>query len=111
MERKFQINLKKKRIRRANRNRAKITGTSIKPRLSVFRSNRYMWVQAIDDEKRVTVATASGTLKDSGKVGIAIAKILKAKKMSTVVFDRGRFTYHGHVKEVAEGARKEGLRL
>lgn len=68
-----------------------------------------MRVQAIDDEKRVTVAATSGMLKDSGKIGIAIAQIMKAKKMSTVVFDRGRFSYHGHVKEVAQEARKAGL--
>ncbi|MBI3335131.1 MAG: 50S ribosomal protein L18 [Candidatus Portnoybacteria bacterium] len=105
---KFKI-ISGRRERRARRTRAKIRGTSTKPRLSVFRSNRYMWVEAIDDEKGITVAAASGTLKDSGKIGTAIAKVMKAKKMSAVVFDRGRFAYHGHVEKLAQEARKAGL--
>ena len=100
--------------------RAKIAGTAQKPRLSVFRSNREVYVQLINDDAAVTVAAASskdkdivaqtGTKSDKSKlVGQAIARKAKDLGIETVVFDRGGNLYHGRVKAVAEGAREGGL--
>lgn len=98
--------------------RAKIKGKSIKPRLSVFRSNRFIYAQIIDDTKGKTLAAASekeakGASKaDRAKeVGALIAKKAKSAKVSEVVFDRGKYKYHGRVKQVAEGAREGGLKF
>jgi len=110
-----------KRKRRHKRVRARVKGTSERPRLSVFRSNRHIFVQLIDDESGKTIAASSDIqLKKSKKkkvipkerasaVGELIAKIAKEKKITRVVFDRGGYTYHGLVKEVADGARRGGL--
>jgi len=76
-------------------------------RLSVFRSNRYIYAQVIDDKKAVTLTAARG--KSPLKVGEEIAKKALAKKVKDVVFDRGRYRYHGRVKALAEAARKGGL--
>lgn len=100
--------------------RAKISGTSQKPRLSVFRSNTEIYCQLIDDVNAVTLAAASSRDKDiaaqkatkgeKGKfVGQAIARKAKDLGIETVVFDRGGNLYHGRVKAVAEGAREGGL--
>jgi len=100
--------------------RAKIAGTAEKPRLSVFRSNKEIYVQLINDDAAVTVAAASskdkdvvaqtGTKTDKSKlVGQAIARKAKDLGIETVVFDRGGNLYHGRVKAVAEGAREGGL--
>lgn len=98
-----------KRIRRARRTRSKVQGTQAKPRLSVMRSNRYIYAQLIDDQVGHTLASSGGLLKDALKVGELIAKKAIDKKLKTVVFDKGAYTYHGRVKELAEGARKAGL--
>ncbi|MCX6703727.1 MAG: 50S ribosomal protein L18 [Candidatus Zambryskibacteria bacterium] len=105
-----------KRIRRKLRIRAKISGTETKPRLAVFKSNQYISAQLIDDTKGVTLASAhSKTMKDktlalrSFAVGKQIAALAKAKKVETVVFDRGGFIYTGNIKAVSEGAREGGL--
>jgi large subunit ribosomal protein L18 len=108
--------LRKKRIRRV---RAKITGTSDRPRLCVFRSNKYVYAQIIDDKKNITlVAFDSQRLKNqkndiesARKIGEEIAKIAKGKKIDQVVFDRKGYKYHGKVKALAEGARKGGLKF
>ena len=104
------------RTRRHARVRAKISGTATRPRLSVFRSNRGITAQLIDDEKSVTlVGISSLTLKKGTPVeraracGVKLAELAKAKKISTVVFDRGGFLYAGAVKALAEGAREGGL--
>ncbi len=104
------------RIRRKARIRAKISGTKEMPRLSVFKSNRYISAQIIDDGSSVTLAsshskTAKGKtlLEKSVGVGSDIAAQAKAKKITKVVFDRGGFRYTGAVKAVAEGAREGGL--
>lgn len=89
-----------------------------RPRLSVFRSGRHIWVQLIDDNKGVTVAAFSS--KKLGKnanrdvareVGKKIAEIAKVKNIESVVLDRGSYTYHGQVQALAEGAREGGLKF
>ena len=100
--------------------RAKIAGTAQKPRLSVFRSNRDIYVQLIDDDNAVTLAAASSRDKDiaaqsgtkvekSKLVGQAIARKAKELGIEAVVFDRGGNLYHGRIKQIAEGAREGGL--
>lgn len=102
--------------------RKKIAGTTEKPRLSVFRSNSDIYVQLIDDVNGNTLAAASSKQKDivaqkvnkteKGKlVGQAIAKKAAEIGLSTCVFDRGGYLYHGRVKAVAEGAREGGLKF
>jgi len=108
---------KAKRTRRRGRIRVKIKGTAKRPRLSVFRSNKGMYLQLIDDERGVTLASAaSGEVKKKDKktvvsfeLGKLIAKKGLEKKIKTVVFDRGGYKYHGRVKAVADGAREGGL--
>ncbi len=106
------------RERKHARVRAKIHGTASCPRLVVFRSNKNIEAQVIDDDKRVTLAYASSvSLKlENGsnvaaaeKVGEAIANECKAKKIKKVVFDRGGYIYHGRVAALADAARKGGL--
>ncbi len=104
------------RLARANRVRARITGTASKPRLSVFRSNTHISVQAIDDENGVTLCSAHDMTAKSGTkterattVGSAIAEAMIAKGIKTCVFDRGGYLYHGRVKALAEAARAGGL--
>jgi large subunit ribosomal protein L18 len=102
--------------------RAKIAGTAQKPRLSVFRSNTDIYVQLIDDDNAVTLASASSKDKDiaaqagtksekSKLVGQAIARKAKEIGIENVVFDRGGNLYHGRVKAVADGAREGGLQF
>ena len=107
---------------RHRRIRKKISGTSLRPRLAVFRSARHIYAQAIDDIAGSTLA-ASSTLtiqkslkktytgnKEAAKaVGADVAKKLIEKSISTVVFDRGGFVYHGRVQALADGAREAGL--
>ena len=104
-----------------SRIRGKISGTAQQPRLSVFRSNRDIYVQLIDDTAGNTIASAStrdkgftrtgNKVEQSKAIGVAIAKIAEGKGISAVVFDRGGFLYHGRVKAVAEGAREGGLKF
>lgn len=101
--------------------RAKIKGTLEKPRLSVYRSNKYIYAQIIDDIKGKTIVGVSQknlSLKDKSKrvekskeLGVLIAKKALVKKIKEVVFDRGSYKYHGRVKAVAEGAREGGLKF
>ena len=114
-------NSNKARLKRHARVRAKVFGTSDRPRLDVFRSNSHIYAQIIDDEKGVTLVAAASNEKDFGgngsncegarKVGKLIAERAKKKKISEVVFDRGGYIYHGRVKELAEGAREGGLKF
>jgi large subunit ribosomal protein L18 len=106
------------RARRKARIRAKIFGTKEMPRLAVFKSNRYISAQIIDDSASKTLCSAhSKTIKGktllekSAGLGLEIATAAKAKKIGKVVFDRGGFQYVGAVKAVAEGARKGGLKF
>ncbi len=99
--------------------RNKISGTTAKPRLTVFRSNSQIYAQVIDDVQGKTLAAASSLgLKDkvtkkeqAAKVGELIAKAAIGTGISEVVFDRNGYLYHGRVKELAEGARKGGLKF
>ena len=110
---------KAQRLKRHKRVRAKISGTPDCPRLNVFRSEKNIYAQLIDDTKGVTLCAASSVEKDfegSGsnkegarKVGKLIAERAKAKGIEDVVFDRGGYIYHGRVQELAEGAREGGL--
>jgi large subunit ribosomal protein L18 len=104
--------LNQTRLRRKNRARAKIFGTLERPRLSIFRSNRYTYVQLINDEKGETIASASINKQESAEqLGELIAKKAVGKGIKKAVFDRGWYKYHGRIKAVAEGARKGGLQL
>ncbi|MEY4660559.1 MAG: hypothetical protein RLZZ42_511 [Bacteroidota bacterium] len=102
--------------------RKKVSGTAQKPRLSVFRSNTEIYAQMIDDVNGVTLASASSREKDiaaqkvtktekSKLVGLAVAQKAIALGLTTCVFDRGGFLYHGRVKAVADGAREGGLQF
>jgi len=110
-----------KKIRRARRVRERITGISERPRLSVFRSNKYTSAQLIDDTKNITLATASSYEEKSKKgekkidgaryVGKIIAERAKRAGIERVVFDRGPYRYHGRVKALVESAREGGLQI
>lgn len=109
---------KEQRDRRRKRIRAKISGTAKIPRLSVFRSNRYISAQLIDDIKGDTlVAVSSKTFKGKNNkekaraAGINLAEKAKAKKITEVVFDRGGYIYTGSVASLADGAREGGLKF
>ncbi|MHB8651840.1 MAG: 50S ribosomal protein L18 [Minisyncoccota bacterium] len=105
-----------KHMRRHARVRAKISGTAEVPRLSVYKSNRFMYAQLIDDVRGVTIAAASdlsaqGATKvvRAQSVGEELAKAAQSHKIKRVVFDRGGFLYTGRVRALAEGARAGGL--
>ena len=113
------IDSNKARLKRHRRVRAKISGTPERPRLNVFRSTKHIYAQIIDDVNGVTLAAASsmdkgfegngGNVEGARKVGEM--KNAQAKGISEVVFDRGGYLYHGRVKELAEGARENGLKF
>lgn len=88
--------------------RAKVSGTASVPRVVVFRSNKFLYLQAIDDEKAVTIA-ASSTLKDKENMVKNFVKLLTEKKIKKIVFDRAGYQYHGKIKQLAEDLRKNGL--
>jgi large subunit ribosomal protein L18 len=113
------VNLKKLKVaRRHKKIRAKVFGTEEKPRLSVFKSNKFIYGQLIDDAKGITLVSLS-SMKVKGKnftersteTGKEIAKLALAKKIEKVVFDRGGFKYVGRVKAFADGARNGGLKF
>ncbi|MDP1690107.1 MAG: 50S ribosomal protein L18 [bacterium] len=103
------------RKRRHARIRALVKGTAERPRLAVFRSNRFVSAQLIDDAAGKTLAAAHGRefkgpqSVQAKAVGVAVAKAAKAKNITTVVFDRGGYRYGGQVKALADAARAEGL--
>lgn len=108
----------KGRLRRQRRVRAKVIGTPDRPRVSVFRSNRGISAQLIDDSKGHTLAAVSWSepemrsiapMEQAEKLGKLLAERAKAAGASTVVFDRGGYRYHGRVKAFAEGLREGGL--
>lgn len=115
---------KQRRARIKRRSRSAVRGTSSRPRLSVYRSLRYIYAQVIDDEAGVTLTSAStldkssaGGLKSAGNreagkaLGKLVAERIKEQGVETVVFDRGGFRYHGVIRAVAEGAREAGLKF
>ncbi len=113
------------REKRKIRIRKKVSGTPDRPRLTVFRSLKHIYAQLIDDTQGVslgTISTKSSQISDSLKdastkvdqakiIGLGIAQLAKEKNISTVVFDRNGYIYHGRVKAVAEGAREGGLKF
>jgi large subunit ribosomal protein L18 len=109
----------KQRLKRHKRVRGKISGTPERPRLNVFRSEKHIYAQVVDDTKGHTLCSASsvekgfeisGSNKEAArKVGKMVAERAKEKGIETVVFDRGGYIYHGRVKELAEAAREGGL--
>jgi large subunit ribosomal protein L18 len=110
------------RVRRHRRVRKKVAGTAQRPRLAVFRSNKHIYVQAIDDLGGRTIVSAStvetdarggttATIAAAKEVGKRVGERAKAAGITSVVFDRGGFKYHGRVAAVADGAREAGLEL
>ena len=101
---------------RHNRVRKKVSGTAERPRLVVFRSDKHIYAQLVDDDAGRTIVTVTSTKVSNGKkteraseVGKQVAAVAKDKGITRVVFDRGGYKYHGRVKAVADGAREGGL--
>lgn len=111
----------RKRLKRKFHIRKSLSGTAARPRVSVFKSNRYMYVQAIDDSIGATLASASTLEPDlkaikrnvegAAQLGEVMGKRLLEKNVTTVVFDRNGYLYHGIVKAIADGARKAGVQF
>jgi large subunit ribosomal protein L18 len=106
------------RLKRRRRVRAKIRGTAERPRISVFRSNRGIFAQLVDDENGRTIASVNWTeadlrglkrMEQATRAGALLADRAKAAGVDTAVFDRGGYKYHGRVKALADGAREGGL--
>ncbi|MBN2049468.1 MAG: 50S ribosomal protein L18 [Spirochaetales bacterium] len=108
-------------LRRKRHIRKKIHGTVERPRMTVFKSNRHVYVQVIDDAKGHTLVSASNlesahrdlkrTVEDAEKLGQLVGERLKEKKIGSVVFDRNGYKYQGIVRAIAEGARKAGITI
>lgn len=114
--------LNRRRAQRVRRTRAKISGTAARPRLAIFRSNRFIYAQLINDQKGATLVQVSSrafSAADKKKkkseqahlVGALLAKKALEAGISEVVLDRRHYKFHGRVKEVAEGVRQSGIRL
>jgi large subunit ribosomal protein L18 len=109
-----------RRLRRRRRVRAKVRGTAQRPRISVFRSNRGVFLQLIDDDAGRTLAAANWTepelrelprMEQATRAGALLAERAKAAGIERAVFDRGGYRYHGRVRAIAEGAREGGLAI
>jgi large subunit ribosomal protein L18 len=115
------VDTARKRLKRKASIRKKLSGTAERPRLTVYKSNRRTYVQAVDDVAGATLASASNLEKearasankvaDMESLGLRVAERLKAKKITAAVFDRNGYKYHGKVKAIADGARKAGIQL
>ena len=114
------VTKRERRTRRRRRVRAKIRGTADRPRLSVYRSNRGVFAQLIDDDAGATVASVAwlepelrelGSMEQAKRAGELLAERAKAAGVETVIFDRGGYRYHGRVKALADGARENGLKF
>ena len=115
------LSTRQARERRHRRIRGKVAGTAERPRLAVFRSNKGIFAQLIDDENGTTLAGASwlglpksfkgNRIEQATEVGKAVAAAAKKAGIETVVFDRGGYLYHGRVKALADGAREGGLQF
>ncbi len=113
------LSKKDARIRRHYRIREKIQGTNERPRLSVYKSNKALYVQLINDIDSKTIASSStkslklkgNNIENSKKVGKDIAKKIKKLKIKEIVFDRGGYIYHGKIKAIAETIREEGIKI
>lgn len=115
---------KTRRVQRKRRKmhiRKRIVGTAERPRLSVYRSNRFMFAQIVDDEsgkpvcglweKKLPDKKGEKPVDRAGRFGEEFGKLIQKKKVETVVFDRGGYKYHGRIKEFAEGVRKQGIKF
>lgn len=115
------IKKNRQKLQRRRRVRAKVRGTAERPRMTVFRSNRYLCLQLIDDtagrtiaaahEKEVVADKKDGRSASAEKLGALLARRAGERAIASAVFDRGHYRYHGLVRAVAEGARKGGLKL
>lgn len=115
------LDKERRRVRRKFRIRKRLHGTTERPRMTVFKSNRHMYVQVIDDVKGTTIASATDVQKDLAqlkpnvangeKLGEVIGKRLLDLKVKSVVFDRNGYRYHGVIKAIADGARKAGIEV
>lgn len=114
------ISMKKaRRARRKMHVRKRVSGSAERPRISIYKSNRHLYVQVIDDLAGATLLSVSSragdtkglrpTVDDGAKLGEVLGKQMKAKKITRAVFDRNGYLYHGVVKAVADGARKVGI--
>lgn len=111
----------RKREQRKKHIRKKVFGTKVRPRMTVFKSNKHMYVQVIDDEAGHTIASVSDvesdnkelkhTVADAAKLGEIVGKRLNDQKIDKVVFDRNGYPYHGIVKAIADGTRKAGIQF
>jgi large subunit ribosomal protein L18 len=119
--RKIVVEKVRRRLKRKAHVRKKVSGTAGRPRMTVFKSNRFTYVQVVDDSRGHTLASISNLEKDlrhlkskvadAEKLGQMLGERLKQKNITTVVFDRNGYPYHGIVKSIAEGARKAGIRF
>jgi len=112
---------RERKIRRKKKISLNIIGTKEKPRISIFRSNKYIYAQAIDDEERKTLVSYCSLnlekkennkikkIEQAKQIGIELAKKMNMKKIKKAVFDRGCYAYHGRVAALAEGLREEGI--
>ena len=110
-----------RRVRRKKHGRKVVQGTPERPRMSVYKSAKHIYIQVIDDQSGTTIAHANNLEKDNrsipsniegaAKLGEIIGERLKEKKITNVVFDRNGFAYHGKVKAIADGARKSGITI
>ncbi len=110
-----------RRVRRKKHVRKTVQGTPERPRMSVYKSSKHLYIQVIDDMSGTTIAYANNLEKDNkaipsnvegaAKLGELIGKRLKEKKITTVVFDRNGYVYHGKIKAIADGARKSGITI
>lgn len=108
-----------KRLKRKSTIRKSVSGTSTKPRLNIYRSNKHMYAQLVDDETNKTILGLSDVkLKTKGNktevanvLGSEFAKLAKSKKIEYVVFDRSGYKYHGRIKKFAEAAKESGLKF
>lgn len=115
------VDKRRKRLKRKVHIRKRINGTPERPRMTVFRSNKHMYVQVIDDTTGKTIASAGTTeaefkglrnnIENAEKIGTAIGQRLQEKKVTEVVFDRNGYLYHGIVKSIADSARKAGIKF
>ena len=114
------LSTRESRLRRHRRVRGKVRGTAERPRLAVFRSNKGIFAQLIDDEAGRTLAAASwteaelrtlGRMEQATRVGALLAERAKAAGVERAVFDRGGYRYHGRVRALADGARESGLAI
>jgi large subunit ribosomal protein L18 len=111
-------NTQEKKLRIKRKVRALVSGTAIRPRMSVFRSNNFIYAQLIDDDANVTIVSSNDMSQTKGTkmegavaTGKAVAKLAKDKGISAVVFDRNGFKYAGRIKALADAAREEGLKF